>query len=422
MRILMLAAITALALAQLDVVRQASTRGVIDSSERPFRTAEILFPLEHWHNHASMIVELPGGDLLTCWFHGSGERTADDVLVLGARLKRGSSHWSAPFVMADTIGYPDTNATMFLDPQHRLWLLWPTILANEWHTALMKYKISTDYRGDGAPRWSTNDVLHITPGDEFSRTVNAEADALLAASTDPRAREYVDRLKKDAADKLSRRLGWMTRAHPYVLDGTRLIVPLYSDGFSFSLMAISDDLGMTWKTSTPLVGAGNIQPSLARKKDGTLVAYMRDNGPPPKRLMISRSTDRGDTWSRVEDSDRPNPGSGAEVLVLKNGDWALIYNDLESGRYSLAVSISADEGRTWSWTRHLERDPETSDPRQRGEYHYPSIIQAADGTLHATYSYFVPPASVTPDAQQRLPRKTIKHAHFNEAWVKEATQ
>ncbi len=422
MRILLFATITALALAPRPGVRQVSTGAALGSSERPFRTSEILFPLEHWHNHASMIVELPGGDLLTCWFHGSGERTADDVLVLGARLKKGSGRWSAPFVMADTIGYPDTNATMFLDPQNRLWLLWPTILANEWHTALMKYKISTDYRGDGAPRWSTNDVLHITPGDEFPRTVNVEADALLAASTDPRAREYVDRLKKDAADKLSRRLGWMTRAHPYVLDGTRLIVPLYSDGFSFSLMAISDDRGVTWKTSTPLVGAGNIQPSLARKKDGTLVAYMRDNGPPPKRLMISRSADRGDTWSRVEDSDRPNPGSGAEVLALKNGDWALIYNDLESGRYSLAVSISADEGQTWRWSRHLERDPDTSDPRQRGEYHYPSIIQAADGTLHATYSYFVPPASVTPDAQQRLPRKTIKHAHFNEAWVKEATR
>jgi predicted neuraminidase len=387
----------------------------------PFLTSEILFPLEHWHNHASMVVELPGGDLLACWFHGSGERTADDVKILGARLKKRSSRWTAPFVMADTLGYPDTNATMFLDPQKRLWLLWPTILANEWHTALMKYKISSDFGGDGAPKWTINDVLHVTPGDEFPRTVEAESDRLLAsAPNDPRAQAYVDRLKKNAADKLSRRLGWMTRAHPYVLDGSRIIVPLYSDGFSFSLMAISDDGGVNWKTSTPLVGPGNIQPSLARKKDGTLVAYMRDNGPPPKRLMISRSTDRGDTWSHVEDTDRPNPGSGAEVLVLRNGDWILIYNDLESGRYSLAVSVSDDEGATWKWTRHLERDADTTDPRQRGEYHYPSIIQAADGTLHATYSYFVPPASVTPDAQQRLPRKTIKHAHFNEAWIKQA--
>jgi hypothetical protein len=321
--------------------------------------------------------------------------------------------------MADTPGYPDTNATMFLDPKERLWLLWPTILANEWHTALMKYKVSSSYSGPAAPRWEAQEVLHVTPGDAFAETVNREADRLLAAAPKTeQATRYVEELKTHAADKLFRRLGWMTRAHPYVLDGTRLIVPLYSDGFSFSLMAISDDWGATWKTSTPLVGLGNIQPSLARKKDGTLVAYMRDNGPAPKRLMISRSADRGETWSQVEDTDLPNPGAGAEVLVLKDGNWALIYNDLERGRYSLAVSLSEDEGRTWRWTRHLERDPESTDEQRLGQYHYPSIIQASDGTLHATYSYFAPAASVTPDAEKRLPRKAIKHAHFNEAWIK----
>jgi predicted neuraminidase len=166
------------------------------------------------------------------------------------------------------------------------------------------------------------------------------------------------------------------------------------------------------------VGPGNIQPSLAKRKDGTLVAYMRDNGPPPKRLMMSRSSDRGETWTPVEDADLPNPGSGAEVLVLKSGNWALIYNDLERDRHSLAVSLSEDEGRTWRWTRHLERDADTSDPQRRGQYHYPSIIQAADGTLHASYSYFVAPAIAQKDAKGRLARKAIKHAHFNEVWIK----
>lgn len=389
------------------------------ATDRPFLTSELIFPLEHWHNHASMVVELPSGDLLTCWFHGSGERTADDVVVLGARLKRGTSRWSAPFLMADTPGYPDTNATMFLDPRKRLWLMWPTILANEWHTALMKYKIASDYAGGGAPRWESSDVLHLTPGDEFAKAVSADADRILALEAQPpQVAAYLEKRKKDAADKLSRRLGWMTRAHPYVLDGTRLIVPLYSDGFDFSLMAISDDWGATWKTSLPLVGPGNIQPSLARKKDGTLVAYMRDNGPAPKRLMVSRSSDRGETWTPVEDSELPNPGAGAEVLVLKNGNWLLIYNDLERDRYSLAVSLSDDEGKTWRWTRHLERDADTSDPQRRGQYHYPSIIQAANGTLHATYSYFVAPAIAQKDAEGRPARKSIKHAHFNEAWIR----
>jgi predicted neuraminidase len=389
-------------------------------NDRPFLTSEFIFPLEHWHNHASMVVELPNGDLLTCWFHGSGERQADDVVVLGARLRKGSRQWSAPFQLADTPAYPDTNATMFLDPHKRLWLMWPTILANEWHTALMKYKISADYQRDGAPRWEVSEVLHVTPGDEFKTTVDREIDRMIQGQTlDDRLKGYVDRIRKDAGEKLTRRLGWMTRAHPYVLEGRRLIVPLYSDGFSISLMAISDDWGKTWKTSTPLVGRGNIQPSLARKKDGTLVAYMRDNGPPPKRLHMSISKDRGETWSTVVDSALPNPGSGAEVLVLRSGTWALIYNDLERGRYSLAVSLSEDEGATWPITRHLERDTDVSgEPQGLGQYHYPSIIQAADGTLHATYSYFAPVSASKKDAEGRLIRKAIKHAHFNESWIR----
>ena len=85
----------------------------VQSPAEPFLRSELIFPLEHWHNHGSTVVELPNGDLLTCWFHGSGERTADDVLVHGARLKKGATRWSAPFVMADTPGYPDTNTTMF---------------------------------------------------------------------------------------------------------------------------------------------------------------------------------------------------------------------------------------------------------------------------------------------------------------------
>src|SRR3989441_3193751 len=92
---------------------------------RPFHEAELIFPLEHWHNHASCIVECPNGDLLVCWYHGSGERTADNVVVLGARLNKGARRWSAPFLMVDTPGYPDTNPAMLIDPQERLWLFWP---------------------------------------------------------------------------------------------------------------------------------------------------------------------------------------------------------------------------------------------------------------------------------------------------------
>jgi len=199
-----------------------------------------------------------------------------------------------------------------------------------------------------------------------------------------------------------RRMGWQTKNKAVLLDGGRLIVPLYSDGFSFSLMAITDDHGATWRFSEPLVGPGNIQPSVATKADGTLVAYMRDNGPAPQRLHVSESRDNGLSWSPVQDSQLPNPGSGADVVTLRNGHWVLAYNDTEDGRHSLAVSLSTDEGKTWPHTRHLERGA----PDGPLSAAYPSIVQARDGSLHVVYSY-----------RQGQRGQTIKHVRFTEAWL-----
>ncbi len=382
------------------------------SAESPQHSAELIFPLEKWHNHGSCIVECPNGDLLVCWFHGSGERTADDVKILGARKIKATGRWTAPFEMADTPGFPDTNCCMIIDPMQRLWLLWPTIQAHTWESALMKYKTSQTYmQPDGTPpRWDEMRVLHMKPGDDFLQKVKKGTETYLASlQIPPRMQDTVERWKKhiygQAGDKLTRRLGWFTRAHPYILNDKTMVVGLYSDGFSFSLAALTDDWGENWRFSDPIVGGGNIQPSFARKKDGSLVTYMRDNGPPPKRVLVSESKDGGETWGTVFDHPQlPNPGAGLELANLNDGDWICIYNDTERGRHSLAVSISDDEGTTWKWTRHLELEQ----PGQ-GRFHYPSIIQAADGTLHATYSYFVP----TPDGE----RKSIKHAAFNKAWV-----
>ncbi len=389
----------------------------------PLYQAELLFPLETWHNHSSCIVETPKGDLLVCWFHGSGERTADDVKIEGARMRKGGRSWSQRFTMADTPGYPDTNCAMFIDPQGRLWLLWPTILANRWESALMKIRISTDYHRNGPPRWTQTEVLHVTPGPEFEKAVQNTLPGLqdLAKKTHlsdqerKEVGEFLEAMEKHATDKLYRRLGWMTRAHPFVLDGKRLIVPLYHDGFSFSLMAITDDWGQNWHTSAPLIGAGNIQPSIVQRRDGSLYTLMRDNGPAPNRLAQSESRDRGETWSTVTDSIHPNPGAGAEIIGLRNGHWLLISNDTEKGRHSLAVQISEDEGKTWPWKRHLEKDPPGM---EAGSYHYPSVIQARDGTLHASYSYHLSKKSLPKDVDGDPAAKSIKHAHFNEEWIK----
>jgi len=365
---------------------------------------QYIFPFQEKHVHSSSIVELPNGDLLSCWFEGSGERGANDVAIMGARLKKGEKEWSKTFVMADTPGHPDCNPVLFLNKEGKLFLFWIVVQANRWETSVLKYRTSTDFEGDGAPNWNWQDVILLKPDDKFAEAIKegfekVGRDDLTWAEYAPK---YEDMIYDAALDAKKRETGWMTRINPYVLESGRILLPLYSDGYNLSLVAISDDNGGTWTPSLPIVGRGNIQPAIVQKKDGTLVAYMRDNGDAPTRIMESESTDDGYTWTPVEKTELLNPGASVDAIMLQSGDWLMVYNDLENGRYSIAVSISEDEGKTWKYTKHLDKMADGE-----GSFAYPTAIQGDDGTIHITYSYHL-----------KGKRGTIKHVAFTEKWVK----
>ena len=93
----------------------------------------------------------------------------------------------------------------------------------------------------------------------------------------------------------------------------------------------------------------------------------------------------------------------------------MINNDTEKGRHRLTVQLSDDEGRTWKWRRSLENDTPDADA---GRYGYPSIVQARDGSIHATYSVQLRPSLAKPDANGKPAHKTIRHIQFNEAWLR----
>lgn len=380
------------------------------ASDEPFFACNPVFPREPYHNHASSIVETPRGQLLVCWFHGSGERTADDVAVLGARLRRHEAKWSAPFEMADTPGFPDCNPVLFVDPRGELWFFHITILANTWESSLLKCRVSSDFEHPGVPRWKSSEVITLKPGKAFTDAIQAalpeyEKAALAAKPTLSNTvwrevEDSINGLHAGVTNKLYCRLGWMTRIHPMVLDGSRLILPVYHDGFSCSLFAITDDWGAHWHTSLPLIGGGNIQPSLALRRDGSLFTIMRDNGPPPHRAMSAESRDRGETWSAVVDTQVPNPGSSLEVIVLRDHRWMLVGNDSENNRRTLVAWTSDDEGQSWVWRRTLAKSDLQAD-----SFSYPSCIQTRDGRIHVTFS------------AAGKGQSTILHCEFNEHWL-----
>ena len=352
------------------------------TAEPIFRTENIFQPGDK-HAHSSSIVECSDGSLLVCWFYGSGERTADDVVVQGSRLAMGATEWSPVFLMADTVDFPDCNPVLFVDRKERIWLFWITVLANRWECSQLKFLRADRDDGLGAPNWTWQGVIQLKPGESFARVMQERFKELGVREKmwAEYAKPYSRMLLEAATDPYKRQTGWMTRTHPLTLPNGRILLPLYSDGFNTSLMGISDDDGRTWRASSPIIGLGPIQPTVARRKDGTLIAYCRDSGDAPNRVLVSTSTDNGETWSSARDTDIPNPGSSLEVVVLRDGNWLLVCNDTERGRARLSLMLSDDEGQTWT-----RRTVEPSDAQGKS-FSYPSMTQTSDGLIHLTYTY-----------------------------------
>ena len=434
-----------------------SCSGNIDhASEQLTIQKSIIFPLQKEHVHGPTIVELPNGDLLSAWFQGSGERWADDVRIMGARLQAGDTSWSTPFLMADMSGFPDINPIMFMDTQQRLWLMWYPVLANQWDTSIPMYRISENYERPGPPIWNWQDILFVKPGDKTERgiqpgdrfveevrqqleTYEAYFMSKLLPTFPAEQHDYIvkrwdkykyemdslasgrnmmrnGKLQEGDEEKsaivgypLSRRIGWQTKNKPVIISD-RMIVPLYSDGFNCSLFAITDDLGKTWQYSNPVMGGIGIQPTIAILKDGSLAAFLRDNGPPPQRMQRTNSLDGGITWSIAKDTDIPNPGAGFDMTNLTSGEWIMVYNDLEDGRYDLTVAISDNDGVSWKWKKQIEHDDRGNELGTSS--HYPAIIQGTDGIIHVVYSHHHKDRNGEPD-------KTIKYASFPVSWVKD---
>lgn len=344
---------------------------------------EIIFPFQDEHTHGSSIVQISNGDLLAAWFQGSGERSADDVRIMGSRLKKGSTNWEKPFLMADTKGIPDCNPTLFLNREGKLFLFWVAVQANQWEYSILRMRTSVSYLEAGPPVWNWQDDILLKPDDKFPRELEKkfgemeESQAGWAAY----APKYDDMILQAGKDKMKRSFGWMTRIPPITLKSGRILLPLYSDGLNMSMVAISDDNGSTWRPSLPIVGRGPIQPALAERKNGDIMAYMRDSGDAPPRVWVSTSTDQGESWSLARKTEIPNTAS-VELVALKDGRWAFFGNDVPDGRYKLSLYLSDDEGVTWNKKEVIEFAPD-----KKGSFSYPCLIQTSDGMIHISYSY-----------------------------------
>ena len=325
--------------------------------DQPEFAAELVFPLHKQHNHAPGIVECPNGDLFVSWYRGSGERSADDVAVYGARKKAGAEKWSDEFLMVDTPGFPDCNTTMWVDKDGKLWLFWPVILANSWESCLTHYRVSSDYQKDR--RAEVGVAGEHPPQAEGLRGGHAprvrgveEAGRRRGEGAGRRLTDEV--VKKRVSDKLLSRLGWQPRCKPTVL----AIRPHPSAALLGHVFRRDHgDQRRRRQDVDRVAAAGRFRQHPAR---GARTQGRDARGVHARERPLQEDPRRGIEGRRHELGhgvlNRPaQPGSGLDAVRLANGNWLLIYNDTLRGRASLAVSLSDDEGKTWKWTRHLEK-------------------------------------------------------------------
>jgi len=344
-----------------------------------------IFPFHPLHNHSAGVTVLPDKTLLVVFYRGTGERTADDVAIWASRRDR-SGKWCEPVVIADTPGFPDTNPVVTTAPNGEIQLYYGTQLDNNWESTLLKQRIGRIKGSSGCRiEWSRDQVVHLKPDeDAFRRQYLPGLKTVYAGATPVDIFPKYYAIQEDRSQKrINIRLGWMGRCTP-IWVGNQLHLPLYHDGFDVGLVAMSSDGGATFTAGGPIVGRAAVQPSLLRLSDGSWMAYNRNNGPGPMRILAAKSVDGCKSWSLATEMTLPNPGVSVAVDRHADGTIVLVGNDTEDGRHSLAFWCSRDEGKSWTSATTIEAAPAGSE----WSFHYPNMVRLPSGNLGLVYSRY----------------------------------
>ena len=128
----------------------------------------------------------------------------------------------------------------------------------------------------------------------------------------------------------------------------------------------SDDNGMTWSSSAQVPDETDIttqEPGLIELRDGRLMMFIRASG---GFQQLSFSSDRGETWSHIEQSNIPSPVSPATIeRIPGTNDWIIVWNnndgsveEIKGKRTPLTVAVSKDEGKSWEYIKNINDDPD----------------------------------------------------------------
>jgi predicted neuraminidase len=290
--------------------------------------------------HASTLLETTDG-ILAAWFGGTYERHPD-VSIYTSVLKNGT--WSTPVLVADGV-----ENEVFRNPT------WNPVLHR-----MQDGKIALFYKEGPNPRewWGLYKVSE-DEGKTWSKEVQIPPGFL-----------------------------GPVRNKSVVLPNGQLLHPssFEVNNVWTSHVELTDPELKKWEKVELEGPFSAIQPTVLFHPGGKIQMLTRT-----KEGVIASawSSDNGKSWSKLESTGLVHNNSGIDAVTLSNGYHLLVCNPISKGRNKLSL-MGSNDGKTWEELLILEDEKE-------GEFSYPAIIQASDGTVHISYTHH---------------RKKVKYVHL----------
>jgi len=330
-------------------------------------------------SHASMVEQTADGRLHIGWFSGTKEGQ-DGVAIVYSHLTGTSSKaiagssFSTPTVLSQRSGYSNQNAVLYAeDKTSTLHVFHSQQLAGDGEKGATVWHLSSPISSAGRATGFTKPTkVFKTPG-SFCKNRVVE---LLDGSHLVPIYGQDQRPNYPKNELLSKRGDW-------------------DDASAYSINNYGGDCD------------DKVQPTVIRPVEGKphLIAFFRDRN--AEHIYRTSSYDDGQTWDTCKQNTLPNNNAGIHAWQMRSGRIALVYNPQTSGRDHLAISLSEDGGKTWKYTRILERA--TTESNGGIEFSYPTLREDRfeDGKIHVSYTYL---------------RETIKYSMVSENWVMKNTE
>lgn len=325
------------------------------------------------HNHQPAITWCNNGDLLAIWYT-TVEENGREMEVVGSRLRYGASAWEPASTFFKVPDRNMTGSALCRLPDGTLIHMNGVANSGDWQNLALCARRSDD---NGAT-WSKPVLVepqHAVRHQVIAGTIVLEDGTLLQAC-----------------------------------DAT-------ADGNGGTAVHISEDEGYTWADQwdgtrpmyiigTPGNTVCGIHAGIVELEDGRLMAFGRGRSLENNLTPKSISSDRGKTWDFSE-TDFPLIGSGQRLVLMRLQEGPIMVASF--GTNGLFVSISKDEGETWSEPK-LMTDGKTR--TLDGGAHTGTFTM--DATHAEPKGYFA--GTQTPDGTIHLISSRL-HYRFNLAWI-----